>query len=78
MKQAKQKPVHQADPLRSQNVGLWSNRPFSSLRESGSCEFAPSDVAKSSGKDYEHGVPGIFLLALIWLNLHLTLDTKAS
>ena len=78
MRQAKQKPVHQAAPLRSQNVGLWSNLPFSSLRESGRCGFPPSGVAKSRGRDYEHGVLGIFLLALIWLDLHLILDTNAS
>lgn len=52
---------------------------FPPWRESGSWEFPPNCVAKSRGRDYEERVPVIFLLALMWLILHLPwLGARAS
>lgn len=44
---------------------------FLPCRESRSWEFPPNCVAKSRKRDYEERVPRIFLLALMWLVLHL-------
>lgn len=44
---------------------------FSPQRASGSWGFLPSCVTLLQGRDYGERVPGIFLLALTWLVLHL-------